>query len=133
MKKSNRFLVIAFTAAIAMSSASLFAVGATDDASSANLPDINMDSVVDISDVTALQKYIADYDITVNIENADLDGNGSIDIYDATYLQRALLELSEETSDTTTDSSSTEETSDTTDDSGSDNIPKETEDIGGLI
>ena len=56
--------------------------------------DINGDDMVNVSDVTMLQRYLADmcdlYDEQRAI--ADTNADGSIDILDATYLQMYLAE-----------------------------------------
>ena len=56
--------------------------------------DANSDSKVNIRDVTAIQRYFAEYqDFTsAQLAAADTDGNGTVDINDATHLQRYLAE-----------------------------------------
>ncbi len=54
--------------------------------------DVNLDGVVNISDVTAVQKYIAKM-LSLNdkqLAAADVTGDGSVDISDATAIQRYL-------------------------------------------
>lgn len=54
--------------------------------------DVNLDGIIDITDVTYIQLYLAS-SISLNdtqLENANVDGADILDINDATYLQRAI-------------------------------------------
>lgn len=55
--------------------------------------DVNLDGVVDVNDVTLVQKYIAEYDITFTGAQqlvADMNGDGNVTIVDATYIQYSI-------------------------------------------
>lgn len=55
--------------------------------------DVNGDGSFNITDVTTIQKYIAEIHLdSINLEAADADGNGKINIGDATYLQILIAE-----------------------------------------
>ena len=56
--------------------------------------DANGDNKIDVNDVTAIQRFFAEYeDFTpAQLAAADTDGNGVVDINDATHLQRYLAE-----------------------------------------
>jgi hypothetical protein len=59
--------------------------------------DVDLSSIVDISDVSAIQKYLVDIetlDSKLAIRNADANGDGNIDINDATAIQKYLVGLS---------------------------------------
>lgn len=58
--------------------------------------DANLDGKVNINDVTAIQKHIADINKLSDTaaKFADSDKNGSISIKDATYIQKYLLDMS---------------------------------------
>lgn len=58
------------------------------------LGDADGDGTVSITDVTAIQLHLADYEqITAeNFRSADVDGNGKIEIADASAIQRYLAE-----------------------------------------
>ncbi len=75
--------------------------------------DVNMDSKADVNDVTALQKYLVGFGVSIDKSQADVNNDGVLDIRDATALQVVLEKI-------TSTETSTE-------------IPKETEDIGDLI
>ncbi|MBQ9472693.1 MAG: dockerin type I repeat-containing protein, partial [Ruminococcus sp.] len=56
--------------------------------------DANGDGVVDITDVTTIQRYLAEYEVPVFDETAaDADLDGEVDIIDATLIQRVLLNI----------------------------------------
>lgn len=62
--------------------------------------DINRDEVIDVNDVTALQKHLADI-ITLSDKSlalTDTDGNGRININDATYIQMYIAHMDKENS-----------------------------------
>lgn len=56
--------------------------------------DANGDGIVNIRDVTAIQRHLADWELIPEqlLVLADTNGNGEIDIEDATYLQMFLAE-----------------------------------------
>lgn len=54
--------------------------------------DINGDNIVNINDVTALQKHLAGIEIKVDLSCCDINLDGEIDINDATALQKIILE-----------------------------------------
>lgn len=53
--------------------------------------DINKDKYTDIKDVTALQMYLASYDIKVKESKLDVNGDGIVDVKDVTALQLHLV------------------------------------------
>ena len=59
------------------------------------LGDANGDGIVNIRDITAIQRHIAEYQplTDLNLLAADVDGNGTVDISDATWIQRCLAEM----------------------------------------
>ena len=63
--------------------------------SSAMIGDTNLDGRITISDVTAIQRHIAELDIFTDeqIALADTNGDGVINITDATHLQKYLAEF----------------------------------------
>ena len=56
------------------------------------LGDVDGDGTVSITDVTAIQLHLADFDqiAAENLRAADVDGNGKIEIDDASAIQRYL-------------------------------------------
>ena len=54
--------------------------------------DVNLDGIVDICDVTAIQRHLADLELLSGqaLTLADIDGNGVIEITDVTCLQMYL-------------------------------------------
>ena len=60
--------------------------------------DANHDGVIDVRDVTAIQRHASEYELLTGdaLRAADVDGNGVVDISDATLLQRYLAEYVEE-------------------------------------
>ena len=62
--------------------------------SSAMIGDANLDGKINIRDVTAIQRHIAEIEIltSVCLVNADTNGDGTVDISDATHLQMYLAE-----------------------------------------
>lgn len=55
--------------------------------------DANGDGLVNIDDVTAIQMFVAKYNITINTANSDMDGSGFVDINDATMIQKLLAKV----------------------------------------
>lgn len=62
----------------------------TESTSSAKRGDVNGDTKIDQKDVTALIRYLAEYDTTIVISASDLNGDGSIDLLDLIRLRRHL-------------------------------------------
>lgn len=62
------------------------------------LGDVNTDGSINVNDVTALQRCVAELEMpeAIGYQAADIDGNGSVDISDATELQRFLAEYATE-------------------------------------
>ncbi len=56
------------------------------------LGDADGDGLLTISDVTAIQRHVSEYQNVNNFAAADVDGNGNIEIADATLVQRFLAE-----------------------------------------
>ena len=58
------------------------------------LGDANGDQVIDISDVTYIQRHAADLELLegVYFKAADVDGNGTVDISDATTIQMRIAD-----------------------------------------
>ena len=56
--------------------------------------DANLDGTVDVKDVTAIQRYLAELTVFTDkqLTAADTNGDGSVDIADATHLQMFLAE-----------------------------------------
>jgi hypothetical protein len=52
--------------------------------------DANNDGTLDVSDVTAIQMYLAHYDMEINEEALDVNGDGNVDVNDVTALQMIL-------------------------------------------
>ena len=50
--------------------------------------DVNMDGVVNIQDATALQRYLAEYNVNINLAAADTYGDGKVNIRDVSQIQR---------------------------------------------
>ncbi len=100
--------------------------------------DVNEDGTVSISDVTAVQMYVAKYkiDFAFNASRADVDNDGNVTIMDATYLQMYVskVEIPEttepttvpETSQVTTEATTVPETTQVTTESTS-SVPATTE------
>ena len=57
------------------------------------LGDANDDGVVNIKDVTSVQKYIAGFDILIDRGNADVDLNFLVNVQDTVILQKWLVNL----------------------------------------
>lgn len=55
--------------------------------------DVNRDKKVNVNDLTALRKYLVCYEISIDEEAADIDGNGRITIRDSLFLKKALAGL----------------------------------------
>lgn len=50
--------------------------------------DLNDDGVVDMRDITLLRRYVAGWDVVVNVENGDVNADGIVDMKDITLLRR---------------------------------------------
>ncbi len=73
-----------------------FAVNiATSDEPKYQIGDTNLDGHITVSDVTAIQRHIAELEVFTDeqLALADTNGDGSIDITDATHLQKYLAEF----------------------------------------
>lgn len=57
------------------------------------LGDVDKNGVIDINDVTYIQKYLAKQYAEIDMALADVDANGAIDIEDATILQKYIAGL----------------------------------------
>lgn len=57
------------------------------------LGDINLDGQVDIADTSFLQKYLVNKETAPIYENADIDGNGIVNVFDLIILKRSILNL----------------------------------------
>ena len=55
--------------------------------------DANRDGRVDISDVTAVQRYIAEFDVDIDVEAAEVVPDGKLNVKDVTEIQRFLAEF----------------------------------------
>ena len=66
-------------------------------ASSYHIGDVNTDGKVDISDISALQKYLVQAgELTaVQLQNAELSSDGSVNIFDLAALKRYVRTASE--------------------------------------
>lgn len=83
-------ILLVFTVLLSLGMTDFFAVS-TDN--NLKMGDVNLDNRVDISDVTAIQKYaskITNFNST-QLLLADVDGDKRIDIHDATYLQHYIV------------------------------------------
>lgn len=54
------------------------------------LGDLNDDGSVTLADLILLMQYLADYDVNINLKNADMNENGIINIVDAMLLQEII-------------------------------------------
>ena len=52
--------------------------------------DVNADGSVDMKDVILLRRYLAGWDVTVNLSNADVDEESDVDVRDVVYITRYL-------------------------------------------
>ncbi len=59
--------------------------------------DVTGDGKTNVSDATALQKYIAGMDVSFNAEKADVNGDGKVNVSDATYIQKAIAGIATDT------------------------------------
>ena len=52
---------------------------------------------MNVNDVTAIQRYAAEYDefSALQLRAADIDGDGFVSVADATYIQRYLAEYAD--------------------------------------
>ena len=62
-------------------------------AASGRVPgDVNNDGEVDMIDSVMLDRYLADWDVTINMSNADVNGDGEVDMIDSVMLDRYLAD-----------------------------------------
>ncbi|MBR6668993.1 MAG: hypothetical protein IKL25_11660 [Clostridia bacterium] len=62
-------------------------------AASGRIPgDVNDDGEVDMIDSVLLDRYLADWDVTINMSNADVNGDGEVDMIDSVMLDRYLAD-----------------------------------------
>lgn len=54
--------------------------------------DVNNDGEVDMMDTVLLDRYLADWDVTINMSNADVNGDGEVDMMDSVLLDRYLAD-----------------------------------------
>ena len=54
------------------------------------LPDVNGDGKLTVSDATALQKHLAGIEVSINLEKADVNRDGKVSVSDATYIQKII-------------------------------------------
>ena len=54
--------------------------------------DVNDDGEVDMIDSVMLDRYLADWDVTINMANADVNGDGEVDMIDSVMLDRYLAD-----------------------------------------
>ena len=54
--------------------------------------DVNDDGEVDMIDSVLLDRYLADWDVTINMSNADVNGDGEVDMIDSVMLDRYLAD-----------------------------------------
>ena len=52
--------------------------------------DVNADGVIDLKDVVMLRRYLANWDVTINLANADVDMESDVDVRDVVYITRFL-------------------------------------------
>lgn len=93
MKKTLKLLTVLCAATICTSAVGIAANAVNTDTNYLR-GDADGDGVVTISDVTAIQRHLADLEhlSSANLQAADVDGNG-LDITDATKIQRFLAEF----------------------------------------
>ena len=93
MKKALKYFTVFCTAAICILAVSVTA-NAVNTETKYLRGDANGEGIVSISDVTAIQRHLADLEhlSSANLQAADVDGNG-LDITDATKIQRYLAEF----------------------------------------
>lgn len=107
MKKSIRIMMSALLTAVLSASALPLSVTAAQEVSAGSrtgeqnlsgvVGDANLDGVINISDSTAIQKYLADFEDlnAVQAITADADGDGFVTISDATEIQKYLAEFTD--------------------------------------
>ncbi len=66
-------------------------IAATSAATVSSKGDVDANGAVELKDLVALQKYLLGGKVTINGENADMNDDNAIDIYDMSLLKRALL------------------------------------------
>ena len=54
--------------------------------------DVNIDGVINTLDIVALQKFLLGKESNINADSADLDGDGTIDIFDMGLLKRDVIQ-----------------------------------------
>ena len=93
MKKALKYFTVFCTAAICILAVSVTA-NAVNTETKYLRGDADGEGIVSISDVTAIQRHLADLEhlSSANLQAADVDGNG-LDITDATKIQRYLAEF----------------------------------------
>ncbi len=57
------------------------------------LGDVDNNGVVNINDATLLQRYLAEYTVTLNLKLADTNRDGKVDIRDITEIQRYVAQI----------------------------------------
>lgn len=55
--------------------------------------DVTGDNKTNVSDATALQKYLASIEVKINLEKSDVNGDGKVSVSDATYIQKMIAGL----------------------------------------
>lgn len=93
MKKTIKLLTVLYTTAIFLSIVCVAAYAVNTDTKYLR-GDANGDGIVSISDITAIQKHLADLEPLsgADLQAAEVDGN-VLDITDATEIQRFLAEF----------------------------------------
>ena len=59
--------------------------------------DVNKDGIIDFYDANLIAQYTVNNKIEIDLEQADIDGNGKIDVFDAVKLSKTLKGLDETT------------------------------------
>ena len=57
------------------------------------LGDVDNNGVVNINDATLLQRYLAEYTVTLNLKLADTNRDGKVNIRDITEIQRYVAQI----------------------------------------
>lgn len=94
--------------------------------------DVNKDDNFNISDVTALQMHLAEYDVDVNVIDANCDGR--VNIKDASYMQKVLStgDVIEPDTNNTQNSDATNPTEETTN-TNDNGIGKDSVDVEDIL